>query len=168
MWDPAVVFYYPGVQSLFQKWKPSLQSMSSSVPLAWSMDSLSAEFLGLEEFTSILAICQKIVANQMTVSHIGHLSVMCSCQFPSMWRGWSLFHEGAGAPRTAWMGLCVILAGPSCLGTFCALSYVALAVEALKLVGHRCERFVGNGSLFLINLMILVTIFDYISSCSVL
>lgn len=49
-----------------------------------------------------------------------------------------------------------------------ALSSVALAAGTFKLVGHRCERFVGNGSLFLINLMILVTIFDYISSCSVL
>lgn len=93
--------------------------MGSSVLFACFMDSLSAEFPGLEELTSILAICQKIVGNQMTVSHIGHLSVMCSCQFSSMWRGWSRFHEGAGTSRTPWMGLCVILPGLSCLEKFC-------------------------------------------------
>lgn len=62
-------------------------------------------------------------------------SVTCSCQFSSMWHGWSLFHEGAGASRTHWMGLCVILAGLSCLGTFCCAELCRLSSGGIEAGG---------------------------------
>lgn len=128
----------------------------------------SAEFLGLEWLTSFLAMCQKTVGKLITVSHIRHLSVMCSCQFSSVWRGWSLFRGGElehpGHPEQA---------VSSCLGwAVCESCYTEPHYCFSRRRHLSCWDTVENTLkevvlYFLINLMILVTNCDYISVCAV-